>query len=79
MNVKSLSGVRLSRPHRRAEWGGGRVEGQRAGQDRGLAGGQGQGRILGCEKHSQGVCKSRERKLMCKGGNRDKGEGSRSC
>ena len=38
-----------------------------------------QRRILGCEKHSQGVCKSRERKLMCKGGNRDKGEGSRSC
>ena len=25
------------------------------------------------------LCKSRERKLVCKGGNRDKGEGSRSC
>ena len=46
---------------------------------RGSVGSASQRRILGCEKHSQGVCKSRERKLMCKGGNRDKGEGSRSC
>lgn len=35
-------------------------------------------KILGCEMRSEGVCESRERKLVCKGGSREKGGGSRS-